>query len=260
VKNHPNTDATSLDPQIWESIPNVEVDSEQIRQRGRRLRRRRQATTAGASVAALALISAISWTALNGAGPEPQAPATGTDVEQTTGHSEEPPTGSSPTDVPDTSGTDVETGTSDESTNPGEDIEPPRLQESELEALATGAGLRVDRLTTEGNMLDAGLLHPTGAYISITITVATPEEISAALDQATADRPYVSTTIAGHRVRYREPAASGQPAHWLLSSPDGTQMISVDAAPAGAEADHNGLPDSVISIVERDLIPALAEA
>lgn len=259
MNNTPRTDSAPLDPQVWDSIPNVEVDSEQIRQRGRRLRRRRQAATAGASVAALALVSAISWTALNGSGPEPLGPATGTNAEQTASPTEELTTSSS-TQESDPTSTDVETDTSGETAEPGDVIEPPRLQEGELEALATDAGLSVDRMTTEGNMLDAGLLHPTGAYISITVTAAAAEEVSAALDQATAERPYVSTTLAGHDVSYREPATPGEPAHWLLSSTDGTQMISVDAAPPGTEADHNPLPDSVINVVERDLIPALARA
>jgi len=254
-RNPPRSTSVSIDPEVWQTIPEVQVDSEQIRQRGRVLRRRRRATTAGASIAALALISAISWTALNGASPGPQAPATGTDAEQTASPTE----GSGPTPSPSRE-PDEETESSDEPSPSDGEVQPPRLQEGDLELLAADVGLDIDRLTSEGNMLDAGLLHPSGAYISITITAATADEISAALEHATADRPYVGATIAGHDVSYREAPALGMPAHWLLVSADGTQMISVEATPPGTEADRHPLSDSVIAIVERDLIPVLAEA
>ncbi|WP_163543503.1 hypothetical protein [Occultella kanbiaonis] len=154
---------------------------------------------------------------------------------------------------------DGRSDTSDESTN-ADGVQAPRLQEAELEALATDAGLSVDRMTAEGNLLDGGFLDPSGAYIAITITTAAADEIAAAVEHGIAERPYVEVTIAGHDAYYRQPARPGDGAHWLLTSTDGTQMISVNALPPGTDADGNPVPASVTGIVERDLIPALAGA
>jgi|GEM_PF-3875944 len=254
--NETNAETPSIAPEVWAEIPEITVDVEQVHRRGHLLRRRRRMAAAGVSIGAVAMVGGIAWAVLNGLAPNPQEPATGIgDPEPTTSSHVESTVEPTTPDVDPSSGD----GGSGEGHTSEAETQVPRLQAEDLEVLAEASGLVVDRLTVEGNMLDAGLVHATGAYVSVTVTAADATSVAEVIEQAVADRPYMVVTIDGNEVHYREPGSPGAPAHWVLASPDGTQMISVDAVPPGGEAAGNMLPDSVITTVERDLIPALAD-
>lgn len=254
-----------LDPEVWEAIPPISIDLNAVQRRGRQLRRRRRAVATGATTLATAGIAALAWSVATAPIEPPVEPASGGVSNEPATPRDEPvtpqklaPTAESPpTEEP--SPDDIPPEPSEPEAQDTEGVLAPRMQPEELEALAVSAGLQVNSTIAVSNMLDAVLTHPSDVTISITITTAEEESVSGAIQHAIAEKPYSEQQIGGHQVFYRPAASPGEFAHWLLTSTDGTQMIAVRATPPGALAGGNEIPDSVLNLVESELIPTLGD-
>ncbi|WP_154795798.1 hypothetical protein [Occultella kanbiaonis] len=258
---HP-TDDRPFSPEIWDAIPDdIGVDLDAVQARGRQRRRRRRAMTASVTVASFALIGAVTWTVATSPLSTPVEPATGI---VDTGNPTPSDTGSPATSDPTSDPTTVEPptqSTDDDPAAPNADDDAalaPRLQVTDIEQIAAATGLTIDRSFVERNMLDALLVDPSGAQITITVTTA--DSVADALSHAIADRPYDESTIAGSTVYHRPAPVPGESDHWLTASSDGTQMISVSALPPGTAADGRELPAGIVDLVEADILPAILAA
>lgn len=244
-----------LRQRVLEAIPDIDLDTAAIYRRGRQLRNRRRAAISAGALASVVLVGVIAWTAAFR--PLTPVPPAGTGESESSQSVSASP--SETTSYPNQEPTDDPTGPNadaSDATGPGDDgVRTPQLETADLEAFASQQGLAIERAYAEGNMVDVAMRLQDGSAIVVTVTAASAEQTAQALEAATSGRDYQQSDV-GDVVVYQQSSDNpGAPVHWLLvAGRDGTELISIQANPAGSEADGNQVPPATIRLVEDELI------
>jgi len=246
----PLNEITAIDPEVWDAIPDGQVDVDLVRRRGRQLRRRRGVVTAVTATAATALVAAVAWTAAidPSATEDPASPADEVCTDSTTGGPMQE-TPAEPTPQP---GSEISTTTQ----APPESAVCSDSDAQMMEEIGQSAGLEVDFVRVKDDHLDSVFVGPSGVQVRIFLTDATPAQVTERIEQLTSERGFVTATVANREVLYRESDGPGDSAQWAFASAGGTRMVWIVLHP-GIDQPQQALPASMVSLVQTEILPEL---
>lgn len=223
-------DRSTLDV-LMLAAPAGDLDLAAIRAQGTRLRHRRQALTGGATLATVALIVGVAFSASQlSLGQESAGP------------------GDSPTSTTATATTE----------QPSSELS---FDVSAVQQWADDYGMRVDRAEEIApGLLDIVLIDKADGttYVASVADASTPADGQSQLEAMAADRGYTSIMIDGAAEAFRfDTAAGDESTDYALLADDGMRIVSLSIFPADGESGAEAIPDSALEIAESDLLPLL---